>query len=290
MPTRIRRSLRSKPMRWAAIALCAALAAGSGRAPGAELDVPTPYVPSTRLNVDEMLRLAAVGPQDVVYDLGSGDGRVVIAAARDYGARGVGLDIDAALVRESRENARRAGVGDRTEFRQEDLLTANIREASVVTLYLLPTLVRRLQEKLFADLKPGTRIVAHEYGFPDWKPDRKIVISKTFYLYTVPGRVAGSWRLETSAGNRPRAYDIAFGQHYQEIKGAARVTGGILPAFEARLAGEHIAFVLMDEDMTYRYEGRVQGERMDGIVRWGYGPHLNEAAWHATRIGVGAQG
>lgn len=247
-------------------------------------------MPSTNLNVDEMLRLAAVRPQDVVYDLGSGDGRVVIAAARDYGARGVGLDIDGALVRESRENARRAGVADRTEFREQDLLTANVTEASVVTVYLLPTLVRRLQDKLFSELRPGTRIVAHEYGFPDWTPDRKILVSKTFYLYTVPARVAGVWRLQANTGNRSLAYDVNFEQRYQEIKGAARVTGGILPAFEAQLAGERISFVLMDDDMTYRYEGRIQGERMEGVVRWGIGPRLNESAWHATRLATGAQG
>ncbi len=272
------------------LALCGALACSLSYAAAADLDVPTPYVPSTRLNVDEMLRLAAVGPQDIVYDLGSGDGRVVIAAARDYGARGVGVDIDPALVRQSAENARKAGVADRAIFRQGDVLTTDVKDATVVTLYLLPVLVRRLQDRLFTGLKPGTRIVAHEYGFPDWQPDRKVVISKTFYLYTVPARAGGSWQLETDAGGRHRTYEFDLDQHYQTIKGAARVTGGILPAFEAHMSGDRIRFILVEDDMSYRYEGEVRNDRMDGVVRWGYGPRLNESRWRAIRVRSKEQG
>ena len=143
-----------------------------------------------------MLRLAAITPNDVVYDLGSGDGRIVIAAARDYGARGVGIDIDAALVRESTENARKAGVSDRTVFRASDIFAVNLREATVVTMYLLSGLVAKLEPKLLAELKPGTRIVAHDYGFEKWQPDRKQQISKTYMLYVVPARVAGGWQIE----------------------------------------------------------------------------------------------
>src|SRR5262245_41633479 len=121
-------------------------------AKAAMLDVPTPYIPSTRGNADEMLRLAGVTPNDVVFDLGSGDGRIVIAAARDYGARGVGIDIDAALVRESAQNAQRAGVSERAEFRHGDIFAADLRPASVVTMYLLTSLVNRLEPKLLAEL------------------------------------------------------------------------------------------------------------------------------------------
>ena len=159
------------------------------------LDVPTPYIPSTRGNVDEMLRLAGVTPEDVVYDLGSGDGRVVIAAARDYRARGVGIELDAMLVAESNENARRAGVASRATFRAQDVFAADITEATVVTMYLLSGLVAKLESKLLAELRPGTRIIAHDYGFPTWKPDREWRISKHYMLYVVPARVAGTWRL-----------------------------------------------------------------------------------------------
>ena len=259
--------------------LCLTASAGA-----ATLDVPTPYLPpSTRLNVDEMLRLAAVQPGDVVYDLGSGDGRVVIAAARDWGARGVGIEIDAKLVEESREQARREGVAERVSFRQGDVLKAEIRDATVVTMYLLTGLVNRLQPKLLADLKPGTRIIAHDYGFADWKPDRHVQVSKNFYLYVVPAQVAGKWELTASLAAGQREFELELGQRFQEVRGGARVAGGFLPAFDARLAGDRIAFVLIEEDLSYRFEGRVSANAIEGVVRWGHGPRQKESTWRATR-------
>ena len=269
-----------------AACVCVATPAATPKLPDV-LDVPTPYIPSTRLNVDEMLRLAGVQPGDIVYDLGSGDGRVVIAAARDWGARGVGIEIDRELVAQSREQARREGVADRVAFREGDVFAAEIGEATVVTMYLLSGLVRKLEPKLLAELKPGTRIVAHDYGFADWKPDRAANVSKNFYLYVVPARAAGAWRLTSTFGDRPRAYDLDFEQRFQELRGGARVTGGFLPAFDARLAGDRIAFVLVEDDMSYRYEGRVAGRVMDGVVRWGYGPKQRESTWRATRASAG---
>jgi SAM-dependent methyltransferase len=249
----------------------------------ATLDVPTPYIPSTRNNVDEMLRLADVRPSDVVYDLGSGDGRVVIAAAREWGARGVGIELDPALVERANENARREGVADRALFQASDVFAADVSGATVVTLYLLTSLVQRLEPKLLAELKPGTRIVAHDYGFADWKPDRHVQVSKNFYLYIVPARIAGMWRLSTSAPSS-RGYDLEFEQRYQDIRGGARVTGGFLPAFESHLRGDHIAFVLVEDDVSYRYEGKVSGESMSGTVRWGYGPRQQQTSWNASRV------
>ncbi|MEN3353011.1 MAG: hypothetical protein V7640_1169 [Betaproteobacteria bacterium] len=257
---------------------------------GATLDVPTPYIPSTQQNVDEMLRLAAVQPTDVVYDLGSGDGRVVISAARDWGARGVGIEIDPQLVAESGERARREGLAQRVTFRAGDIFAAKISDATVVTMYLLTSLVHRLEAKLLAELKPGTRIIAHDYGFAEWKPDRHVQISKNFYLYIVPAQVAGKWRLTSALPTNARDYEIDFQQHYQEITGGARVAGGFLPAFEARLVGERIGFVLLDDDMSYRYDGRVAGDSIEGVVRWGYGPRQKESTWRAKRIAATAGG
>ncbi len=267
-------------LRWriGAVLLFAACSASA-----ATLDVPTPYIPSTRGNVDEMLRLAAVTPNDVVYDLGSGDGRIVIAAARDYGARGVGIDIDSALVRESSENARRAGVGERTAFRASDIFAVNLSEATVVTMYLLSVLVAKLEPKLLAELKPGTRIIAHDYGFPTWQPDRKVQISKTYMLYIVPAKVGGAWRIDT-AMTRGREFMLDLQQQYQAVRGGVRVQGGFLPAFEARLDGEKISFVLVDDDVSYRFDGAVRGDVMEGVVRYGYGPTLNQHAWRAQRL------
>lgn len=249
----------------------------------ATLDVPTPYIPSTRMNVDEMLRVGEVTPADVVYDLGSGDGRIVIAAARDYGARGVGIELDTELVKVSMANAQAAGVAQRTVFRQGDVLTADVSEATVVTMYLLTSLVVRLEQRLFDVLRPGTRIVAHDYGFEKWKPDRVVKISKTYYLYVVPARAGGQWRVESpqAAG---REFVLNLEQQFQHVRGGVTGGGGFMPAFEARLSGERIYFVLAENDVSYRYEGVVRGDVIEGVVRSGYGPALTEQPWRARRV------
>lgn len=143
--------------------------------------------------VRAMLELAQVGPDDIVYDLGSGDGRIVIAAAKDFGARGVGIDFDPKLVALSRENARRAGVEDKVQFRETDMFQADISGATVVTLYLYDTVNLRLRPKLLADLAPGTRVVSHEWKMGDWKPQAQRRIDDTYiYLWRIPPRAASS--------------------------------------------------------------------------------------------------
>ena len=271
----------------------AALALGSlwaFAAAAASVEIPTPYVPSTDQNVDEMLRLAEVRPGDIVYDLGSGDGRVVIAAARDWGARGVGIEIDPKLVVESRERARREGVEKRVAFREGDVTKASFSEATVVTMYLLTPLVERLKPKLLAELKPGTRIIAHDYGFSDWKPDRHVQVSKNFYLYVVPAQVAGKWQVSVPLPGGARSYDLELTQRYQELRGGARVGGGYLPAFDPRISGERIAFVLVDDNTSYRFEGRVSTHSMEGLVRWGPGPRQQETTWRAVRATAVTEG
>jgi SAM-dependent methyltransferase len=151
------------------------------------LDVP--YVPSPNAIVDGMLKLAGVKKGDVVYDLGCGDGRIVIAAARDYGAKGVGVDLNPERIQEAKDNAQKAAVEHMVRFEQNDLFKANIAEASVVTLYLLPTVNEKLRPKLLKELKPGTRIVSHSFDMGEWKPDREEVIDgRHIYLWTVPAR------------------------------------------------------------------------------------------------------
>ncbi|HZM32984.1 MAG TPA: class I SAM-dependent methyltransferase [Burkholderiales bacterium] len=147
-----------------------------------------PFVPTPEEVVDKMLEVAKVGPNDVLYDLGSGDGRIVIAAARK-GARGVGIDIDPQRIREARENARKAGVANRVEFRQGDLFKADLSGATVVTLYLLSSVNQKLRPKLLSELKPGTRIVSHSFDMGDWKPELvEHVGSSTIYSWVVPPR------------------------------------------------------------------------------------------------------
>jgi tRNA A58 N-methylase Trm61 len=148
-----------------------------------------PFVPTPEDTVDQMLTLAGVRPGDIVYDLGSGDGRIVITAVQKYGARGVGVDIDPERITEANQNARKAGVAQQVEFRQGDLFKANIGEATVVTLYLLPSVNERLKPKLLSELKPGTRIVSHAFDMGDWKPVREMEVGgRTLYLWVVPER------------------------------------------------------------------------------------------------------
>ena len=145
------------------------------------------YVPTPMDIVDAMLFFAGVGEDDVVYDLGSGDGRIVIAAARDYGARGVGIDIDYRRVRQARDNAERNGVSDRVRFIRGDLFEADISEATVVTLYLLEELNIRLRPKLLDELAPGTRIVSHDFAMGDWEPESVLPLDgATIYLWRIP--------------------------------------------------------------------------------------------------------
>ena len=149
------------------------------------------FVPTPADVVDAMLKLAKVTSSDVVYDLGSGDGRILIAAAKTYGARGVGIDIDPERVREATANARSSGVGDKVTFRAEDLFTADISPATVVTLYLSPSVNSRLAPKLMRELKPGTRVVSHAFDLGDWKPQQKLTVSgRPVFLWTVAAPAA----------------------------------------------------------------------------------------------------
>jgi SAM-dependent methyltransferase len=149
-----------------------------------------PYVPTPQPVVDRMLAIAKVNRNDVVYDLGSGDGRLVITAAQKYGARGVGIDINPKRIQQAKKNAKRAGVTDLVEFRQQDLFQTDLSNATVVTLYLLPTINLKLQPKLLKELKPGTRIVSHAFDLGNWKPQRvERVNGRTVYYWVVPEKM-----------------------------------------------------------------------------------------------------
>lgn len=159
-----------------------------------------PYVPTPQVVVDAMLDLAKVGPRDFVVDLGSGDGRIVLTAAQKYGARGLGLDIDPELVALSNAEAHKRGVAGRVSFREADVLQAKVDDATVVTLYLLPGMMQQLQTKLLKELRPGTRVVSHDFPFSDWKPERQVVVDvpekygtpgnwkSTLFIWVVPPR------------------------------------------------------------------------------------------------------
>jgi SAM-dependent methyltransferase len=145
-----------------------------------------PFVPTSHALVLEMLKLANVTKADTVYDLGCGDGRIVIAAAKEFGAHGVGVDINPERIQEANQNARRAGVADKVKFIEGDLFTADIRPATVVTLYLLPSVNSKLRPRLLSDLKPGTRVVSHSFDMDDWKPDKAVVVEGAqLYLWVI---------------------------------------------------------------------------------------------------------
>jgi SAM-dependent methyltransferase len=188
----------------AAVSTAAILAVGIALAQTAPVAKPrkpldVPYVPTTETAVEAMLKLADVKPTDVVYDLGCGDGRIVIAAAKTYGARAVGIDIDPQRIAEANANARRAGVTNLVRFEENDLFQADFKEATVVTLFLLSSVNLKLKPKLLADLKPGTRVVSNTFDMGDWKPEKEFVVANTdddtflshrLYLWIVPQREA----------------------------------------------------------------------------------------------------
>jgi len=235
--------------------LCLFLVAVACAARAQDTEWRVPFISTPDEVVERMLALANTGRDDYVVDLGSGDGRIVITAARRFGARGLGIELDEALVRASRENARRAGVADRASFAQGDVLTADFSAATVVTLYLLPELIGRLQPRFLAYLKPGTRVVSHAFRMTGWRPDASQTLQvagphpgqgdeSTLYLWIVPAAVRGVW-----AGGGMR---VRIEQNYQEID----VEG----ATEATLRGADIAW----RSPAGRFSGRVEGDRIIG--------------------------
>ncbi len=229
--------------------------AAAAAAQADENDWRVPFITTPGDVVERMLELAGTRPGDLVADLGSGDGRIVIAAARKYGARGLGIELDEKLVNESRENARKAGVADRVTFVQGDVLVADFSRATVVTVYLLPGLIGQLEPRFLSGLKPGTRIVSHSFRMASWRPDRMETLrvtqphpgqgdESTLYLWIVPADVRGFW---SGAGKRLR-----IEQDYQEID---------VDGTRGTLAGNAISWG--------KFRGRVEGNRIvgdDGLV------------------------
>ena len=249
-----------------------------------------PYVPTPQVVVDAMLELANVGPRDFVVDLGSGDGRIVLTAAQKYSARGFGVDIDPELVEQSNAEAERRGLATRASFREQDVLQTPISEASVVTLYLLPGMMQSLQTKFLRELKPGTRIVSHDFPFGDWKPDREMQVDvpekygtpgqwkSTLFYWIVPAQVHGAWEIRVPALSA-QPLPVMLSQQFQYIEGAASAGGRRVPVTEGRLEGERVHFKLAVNGAPYEFSGIVRGDAMQGdAVRAG-----RSAQWRALR-------
>ncbi len=259
--------------RFVALALGLAVLAGCAglreRFPGPDvLFVASPEAVSL-----EMLKVAAVTSKDIVFDLGSGDGRVVIAAARDFGARGIGVEIDPELVKVSRDGAAAAGVAGRATFLWQDLFATDLSSATVVTLYLRDDVNLKLRPKLLRELAPGTRVVSHDFDMEDWEPDRVQrvvgpVREHRIYFWLVPARVDGAWQ---SRLGQAAAAPLRLSQRFQAVTG----TVGSLPA-SGRLQGDTVE--LTAGGVTYR--GVVRGDVIEGTGRNGGAPPVT---WTARR-------
>lgn len=214
-----------------------------------------PYVASEHEVVQRMLELAEVDSDDFVVDLGSGDGRILIAAARERGARGLGVDIDPARIRDSRFNARAAGVEDKVEFRREDLFETPLEEADVLTLYLSSEINRRLRPRILDEMRPGTRVVSHAFGMGDWQHEAwERVGTSNVYLWIVPADVEGSWNLNVGGRNAR----LEFDQEFQELEGTVTAGGRTIPIEHGRVKGDVVEFVADFGGGRRVFHGRVQ--------------------------------
>jgi Methyltransferase domain len=251
-----------------------------------------PYVPTPQVVVDQMLRIGAVGAADYVIDLGSGDGVIVLTAARQLKARGMGIEIDPALVKLSNAEAKRLGVADRAQFFVQDVFKADLSRATVVTLYLLPGMMINLRPKIFNELRPGTRVVSHDYNFDTWQPDdsytwdvpekEKIngVPSATVHLWIVPAKVGGRWRVEVEGGE---PFEATLRQNFQALEGTAMVGGSAVRFSQVTLRGEEVNFTLPAGAARQAFRGRAQGDTLSGTVDLGGG---RSAKWTAKRVGA----
>ncbi len=260
-----------------------------------EKDLDTPYVPTPQAVVDRMLDIAQVKAGDVVIDLGSGDGRIMITAAQRHGAQGFGVEIDPRLVQRSNEEARRLGIADRVKFLRQDLFNTDFHEANVLTLYLLPDVNIALRPKILAELKPGTRVVSHDYDMREWRPDaeqaipapdKKVGMRKesTVYLWIVPARVEGEWTFELSSGGKTRRTRLVLQQSFQFVSGTVELTGqGDVPVSHGRLRGEELRLLLppgaLDRGQV-ELVGRVKDGSLIGTVRK---DDREVARWNAHR-------
>ena len=252
--------LASRAMRRLLALVLAVLAGGCAAGPGF-VSPGILYVPTPEAVGVEMLRFAGVTPADVVYDLGSGDGRVVVAAVLEFGARGVGVEIEARLVQDGRERAIRAGVADRATFVWGDLFTADLAPATVVTLYLGDALNRRLVPKLLGELRPGARVVSHDFGMGDWRPDRTVLArgpdrDHLLQLWVIPADVAGVWRVRLD-GTREAA--LVLRQRFQTLEGTLSLDGAAHP-----VAGVVEGATLRFTAASLAFAGRVRDRRLEG--------------------------
>lgn len=278
-----------------AAALAAAVISVPARAAGDEPSVP--YVPTPQTVVDRMLAMARVTARDYLIDLGSGDGRIVVTAAKKYGARGFGVDLNPVRIEEANANARKSGVTDKVAFYQRNLFETDLSQATVITMYLLPRVNLELRPKLL-ELKPGTRLVSHDFDMEDWKADQHVRMEANekysgtggdsgIYFWVVPARIAGGWRSQLAVAGKPQAYEFSFGQKFQVVSGTARVNGRAVKIQNAKLQGADISFSFAAEvngaPVKHDFTGRIDGARIIGQAVLAGGRIAARVEWVAER-------
>jgi SAM-dependent methyltransferase len=236
------------------------------------LDVP--YVPTPPEVVDRMLEMATVQRDDFVIDLGSGDGRIAIAAAKK-GARALGIDIDPERVLEAQDNARKAGVQDKVRFQRQNLFDTRLGDATVLTMYLLTKVNLDLRPRILEELKPGTRVVSHAFDMGNWKPDvRSEIGHRQVFMWIVPAKAAGRWQGQSGA----ESFGLDLQQEYQYLKGHAQIAGRTVAVREGWLHGTEMHLILSD---GRKLRGRFDGDRIDSVpADPGDKPAIS---WHAIR-------
>ncbi|HKA42742.1 MAG TPA: methyltransferase domain-containing protein [Burkholderiales bacterium] len=259
-----------------------------------------PYVPTPHDVVERMLQIARVGPTDYLIDLGSGDGRIVVTAAKQFGARGFGVDLNPDRIRESNENARNAGVTDKVAFYQRNLFDTDLSQATVITMYLLPRVNLELRPKLL-QLKPGTRIVSHDFSMDDWKPDAQVTMETSgrwggaggksdIYFWVIPAKVAGTWRWDLTVSGKQQSYEVTLEQRFQGISGSARVGGRTVKLQDAQLSGEDIRFGFTAEvggtPVKHEFSGKVEGESIIGSAALSSSRAQGQQDWSARRASL----
>ncbi|MDP1536390.1 MAG: class I SAM-dependent methyltransferase [Burkholderiales bacterium] len=260
----------------------------------------TPYVQTPQNVVDAMLKTAKVTARDYVIDLGSGDGRMVITAAKQFGARGFGVDLDKRLVQLANNNAGKAGVADRAKFYARDLFETDLSPASVITIYLLPEVNLMARSKLLA-LAPGTRIVSHDYGIGDWLPDLEYEMdapgkpvgrsqkSKVLF-WVVPDVVAGRWVWQVDGGGKPRSVELTLKQNYQKLEATAKLDDRALPVEQATLTGRVVEVTLMlPERGRVTFRGQRINQVLEGEMRAADDKNAGKGKpvpWNAVRVEI----
>jgi SAM-dependent methyltransferase len=235
------------------------------------------WVPTPEDLVERMLRMAQTTPNDFVIDLGSGDGRIAIAAAKKFNARSMGIEYNPDMVELSTRNAAKEGVAGKVRFAKADIFESDFSQATVITMYLLPGLNLKLRPKLL-DMKPGTRIVSHQFNMDDWQPDEVTNIDgRRAYFWLVPAKVAGTWRL-VSGGD---VLDVTLEQKYQTLEGTVKLGNVNAGLRDAKLAGDKITFAFVDQGGLRRdFTGRANGNTLEGTMKLETGP---ESRWTGTK-------